>query len=91
MRSTNICLSRVTEGKTRRNKPRVKSANTMAEHFAEIMKEWSVSWRLQFSSSITKPLYSYTYTKIKLQNTKNKEDFNNSKWKISLEQEIKRN
>lgn len=74
MRITNICLSRVTEGRTKKKKPRVISENIMAEHFPEIMKERSVSCRLQFPSRITNHFISI-YTKIKVQNTKNKEAF----------------
>lgn len=72
-----MCLSKVPEGRARRRKQGVISANTniKAEHFPEIMKEWFASRRLQFPGKITKTFYTYTYTKAKLQNIKNTEAF----------------
>lgn len=75
IRSSNICLSWVPEGKARRRKPGVVFPNLMAEHFPEIMKEWFASWRISFPSKIQKPLHWHTHIKVKLQNTKNKEWF----------------
>ena len=71
MWSSNVSLSRVPGGRTRK-KPRVRSANTniKAEHFSELMKTWFASWRLQFPTMIKKyfiPTYKW---KSKLQNIK---------------------
>lgn len=52
IRSFNICLSWVLEGKVRRRKLGVVFLNLMVEYFLEIMKEWFVLWRILFLSKI---------------------------------------